>query len=102
MTDTTEDTQTERDALAALVASDGFRLLREHVDSEFGPEAYARYVDSLLTAEATNRADIDLDLRVYALAARKIQLLMKWPSERLAQLKGKPEAHGFYFGRRRA
>ena len=49
---------------AALVASDGWQVLREHVNSEFGPEAYARYVDALLTQEATNRADIDLDLRV--------------------------------------
>lgn len=94
----------EREALAALLDSEGWRLFRERVDRDFGAEAVCQQVDALYVREEQEHRDLEHERRALALTTRKIQALLRWPRDRLAELKqqAQPKSLNPFAGRSRA
>jgi hypothetical protein len=96
-----EKEQTERDALAELVESDGWKLFLDHVETVWGAQAVMQQIDHTIVA---GKGDpVEHEIREIAAAARQIQVLAKWPGQRLSELKAKSRSKpGMFAHLRRA
>jgi hypothetical protein len=77
----------ELDALQAFIESEGYRLWKEHVESEWGSVGFAAKL-------ARTLGDPDLDpklalaqLQQATVAQRAVLSVVLWPQERIQQLK---------------
>lgn len=96
------DPQAEREALRALLDSDGWRLFNERIEAEWGAEAVCRANDALYAKEDETGRDQEHERRALALTTRKVQALRRWPEERIAALRvmTKPSLNPFATRRR--
>ena len=96
----------EIEALADLIQSEGWTLFLAHIDAEWGPVAYARQIDKAIADGKLARfssEEIAESVSEIALAARKVQAAVQWPSRRLSELKAKArEKPGMFQQFRRA
>ena len=101
---TTDTDVNELDALADLVNSEGWAVFLAHVEAEYGAEAYAREMDTLVMAARAEDRSPEVDICALAAVVRKVQALKNWPAARLADLKAKKAAkpEGGFGWRRRA
>lgn len=90
MTEPHESDVNERDALTALLDSDGWALLGQHVERQWGAQAYAANVHALNVQAKQEGWPADrLVAEQFELgaAAQTAMLLVQWPKARLEQLK---------------
>jgi hypothetical protein len=92
----------EPEALADLLGSDGWQLLREHLETEWGAAAYARRMDGAIAAAKAANRSAEGDICELAAAVRAVQVFTQWPTERLRQLKAKPATVDPWLSKRRA
>lgn len=81
--------ETEREDLDALVHSDGWRMFRDHVVSEWGTGGH-RFLKGVKDAADNTTPGATEQLRQIIVAQREIDRMLGWPDERLKQI-SKPE-----------
>lgn len=102
MARTDEQDASERDALKALIESDGWRLFERLVDAEWNAEATLARQDEAL--KAIQRGDVEgiSDTVQQIQAARKaVRAVMEKPRRRIEQLQPEKQATGPFAGLRR-
>lgn len=78
----------ELEELQQFVASPGFERFKAHVESEWGADAQVRKIDGALRELKPGDFDAEyMTVSQIRAAALRIQALVRWPSERIAQLK---------------
>ena len=78
---------TEREALEDGLSSEFWKLLSDYVTKEWGPSGL-RYQSAVI--EASKQPDAVVELRKVLAAQEAILQVMRWPAERVNQLKTKP------------
>lgn len=93
----------EREALAALIESDGWALFLKAVDARHGDPASVREIDTALKAvERGDQAAIQDTVQQIRARARAVQAMVTWPRERLAALSHPQKKSAMFAGLRRA
>lgn len=93
----------EREALTALLESDGWALFVQAVEATHGDAASVRRIDTALQAvDRGDAAAIQDTVQQIRARARAVQAMMRWPQERLAHLKGGKPKLGMFGAMRRA
>ena len=78
-------------ALTDLVQSDGWKLFVAQANSEYGPVAYARGIDQIITGARGKNESPEIDLCALGAVVRKVQALLRWPDEQIGKLKAEKE-----------
>lgn len=81
----------EREALQDLITSPGWLLFKEHARLQWGPEGYGKKIAAVMARYADDALALGLELRKVHTATEEINVLMKWPDERLK--KSEPSHH---------
>lgn len=93
----------ERDALKALIESDGWARFLKEIEATWGDAACMAHIDRALAAIPRGDQDAVTDtVQQIRAAARAVQQVAQWPVLRLEQLKPKAKADVGFFARRRA
>lgn len=79
-----DDPKQEREALEDGINGEFFRLLSQHMQREWGPGGI-RYQQAVEAAAEDPNATVQLQKILHT--SREIALLLRWPHERLQQLK---------------
>lgn len=88
----------ERDALQALIDSDGWTLFEQHIQSQWGAHAYAANVHALnVKAKQEGWPSDRLAAEQFELGAavQTALLLVQWPKKRVLQLRSEAQPKGF-------
>jgi hypothetical protein len=81
------DAAAEREALRALLDSEGWTILETHLESQYGPVAYATQIDALIAKARQADRSAEQDIGELGAAVRHVNLMRRWPKDRLEQLK---------------
>lgn len=81
----------EREALTALLESDGWTLLKARLEQEWGAEAYARQIDQAIASAKANRDTAEGEISELGAACRAVRVFMQWPEKRVRELKGQQD-----------
>lgn len=92
----------EREALTALLESDGWALLMRQLDQQYGAEAYARQIDGAIVEARKSGSSAEQDIGELGAACRAVRLFAQWPAKRLADLKRATDKPTGFLARRRA
>lgn len=87
-------------ALTDLLESDGWALVLQAIEAEWGAEAYAARIDQALATARHERRSAEEDIGELGAAARAVKVLVKWPAERISQLRKSQEKPQGMFRRR--
>lgn len=92
----------EREALKALIESDGWKLFSAAVNEQWGPNAQIAQIDRALSqVERGNQEAVQDTVQQIRASARAALATLEYPSMRLAQIREKEQPKGFgRFGRR--
>ena len=83
----TPPTHPELDALDALLASEGWRLLEAWIDQEWGAVGFASKVSKTLGDPQMNPALAVAQLQQATVAQQAVTGIRQWPAQRIQQLK---------------
>lgn len=102
MSDNDVDTRELTD-LQQLIGSDGFKRFQAYIEQEWGAEAQMAKIDGVLKALTPGNVDGEYTtVSQVRAAAKQIQQLVRWPEQRIAQLRGdKPKVARVMDGLRR-
>lgn len=93
----------ELDALSALIESDGWALFLTYVEAAHGDTASTRQIDTALGSVERGDHEAARDtVQQIRTAARAVQRVTSWPTERVKQLKTQKEKPQGFLARRRA
>lgn len=86
----------ELEALQALVDSDGWKLFASMVGKQWGDSEGngERFLQAVSNASKASDADAIAQLRQIVVAQREMQLVMRWPADRLKQLQQASQGPG--------
>lgn len=91
----------ERDALAALLGSDGWKAFTKACDEQYGDTAVVGQINRTLGSVPRGHQDAVDDTVQQILAAQTaIRQMLSWPATRLAQLKAGQAKERFPWRRR--
>lgn len=92
----------EKEALTALLATDGWRLYQIEMAKQWGPEAQLRAIDQALSnLPAGHQEAVDSTVQQIRSASNAIMAGLRWPAEQLARLKAAEERRSIIPGFRR-
>lgn len=86
----------EREALQALIESDGWKMFAAFVGKQWGDSEGngERFLHAVSKASTASDADAIAHLRQIIVAQREVQLAIRWPSDRLQQLQKASQGPG--------
>lgn len=93
----------EKEALTALLASDGWKVYQAAMAQQWGPSAQLQQIDLALKALPPGDQDaVNMTVQQIRSASNAIMAGLRWPAVRLEQLKAQRQASsGLGFGFRR-
>lgn len=84
-------TNPELDALQALTESEGWRILSEWYDKEWGPTAFAEKVARAIGGTLPEAEAVRL-LQQTTVALKAVQGMKDWPTQQIAKLKAQRDS----------
>lgn len=89
----------ERDALKALLVSDGWRVFCQYIDQNWGDAACFKRIDAALDDKA-NAEEASYAAQQIRLTAKAVRSMIEWPTQRVQQLTGAKDERTFARWRR--